>query len=800
MSLNTQTIAWLKTIKKNFPEIAQAIFEKTYLTPYANKTLQPIFRPHHGAQHASRVAALVRILVNFCRNLGYPKEIVNLSEEEIILLQLVALFHDAGRTKEGKDVDEDKSAELFKKFLEENGIDDPAAFVYADYINHKLADVIGVLFESADAMDIPRVRRYVQIEKIPLFAYLNPTDRTLFVELVVEAANKIKAQGDLSTDCGIYLYGQQLYSLSEYFDNDTKLTYEHHSNCYQFTIKNFQRSDIFRAFYNSNKRMRLAQIKYLASPFFSKMEMEEFEQLFLNCEFLITENEDFILTFTTEITHQRMLAILSNKINLKKTNPLIIESHEWEKLINLLRQGNPAWHVHDDFYIKVVRPAKFACFIKAVTSAANKDFSIRNVPKKSWTVTGQGVFARCKTSLTEESNLKMPQYSKEQKTDFSQVQSVSLAWPDHSPPLFQFSSPCSLVAVAFPKADVLLSHRLYVYEGKATQYRPSDFELFSDAQRYFQEMRKRGVIFSAEEVDAFKASLLSPAYSHHYNEVMARLRLSDNVFVLVGSDTLGARLLAQAYAALIRKKLAEKYGTNNYQVPILFYFPAMKELHYRYYTFFEQHVDQLTARAYLSCPKLRTSIYNEGDFDITLGLSEQQLPQIFRDFLSVKKVPQYIVSILIDKVDIVKWAKEAKSINLLLLLCFALKHAEILAVHHILRTSKFVKLYLFAEAVEKYNPLILACLNREQEIAILLIANKSYPVNMVDSERNTALHIAIKEGLFEVVEALLERKDIKCNLLNENGQTAIDLARASEEEEIVELLPRMTETKSNLRF
>lgn len=800
MALNTHTIAWLKKIKENFSDISQGIFKETYLTPYAHKTYQPIYRPYHGAQHASRVAALVRILINICRTLGYPEEIISLSEEEITLLQLVAIFHDAGRRQEGPDLDEEASATLFENFLKENGVDDSAALKYAEYINHKRLGEIAALFESADAIDISRVRQYVLIEKIPFFAYVNPSDRELFLKLVFEVAESIKLQGDLSADCGIYLYGEELYFLEKNYDPEVKQKYEHHPFCYNAVIENFKHSTFLRGFYNDNKRMPCEEAKNAAMHFFSETEIDQFDHLL---EFGVSDQGDIVLSFSTETKRKEMLAIIYKRINFKTMHPPTIKPQEWKKLINLLRQAREPWQPPGDFYIKVVRPTRFESFIKGIAApSTNKDLSIRDIPKKPFTVNGKGIFARFHTMPKESINfpLQTPQYSKEQKTDFSQIQSVSLAWPAHATPLVQLDYSSSLVALGFLQEDVLLSSRLYVYEGVATQLRPYDFDSFKDAQSYFREMKKREVLFSAEEVAAFKSSLLSPKYFHHCNEVMARLRLSDKIFVMVAEDTFGARLLAQKYAEEVQKKLTEKYGPNTYEVPILFYLPAMKELHYRYYTVLEQSIDRLTARAYLSNDKLRRGIYSSRDFNILLGLYKEQLPQILEDIILKKNIPDYILQALIDKADIKSWIKEFNSFKLSLLLCFALTRGKIKAVHQILDISHFDELHIFEKDLKKYNPLIFAVSLQEKEIALLLIKNKRYPVNLVDDKGNTALHISIQHKLIDLIEALLERNDLDANIMNFDGLTANDLIRHSDDPDIQNLATKIYSPKNYRRY
>ena len=71
--LSTNNQQWLASVRAGLSDVAQSVFEKTYLTAFdgSNKNNlheMPVERISHGAQHVSRVMALIPIRLIFCVN------------------------------------------------------------------------------------------------------------------------------------------------------------------------------------------------------------------------------------------------------------------------------------------------------------------------------------------------------------------------------------------------------------------------------------------------------------------------------------------------------------------------------------------------------------------------------------------------------------------------------------------------------------------------------------------------------------------------------------------------------------
>lgn len=79
----------------------------------------------------------------------------------------------------------------------------------------------------------------------------------------------------------------------------------------------------------------------------------------------------------------------------------------------------------------------------------------------------------------------------------------------------------------------------------------------------------------------------------------------------------------------------------------------------------------------------------------------------------------------------------------------------------------------------KKAPIHLAAANGCKDALYALLENPSTDVNLLDSDGNSALHLAAKAGHVECSELLLNCKDIKANQLNRKGFTPAYLAATS---------------------
>ena len=155
-------------------DIAQQVFEAHYLKPFDGRPKADLYsgsleRSIHGCMHASRTAMYVRPIINLYRAID-DESIKALTDEQIRLIEIAALFHDSGREgdEEDKPEWEKKSAKNCYDFLVKNGVDDPIAFQVSNGIlksalrvaDSILSQVTFKLVNNADRLEIVRIRGF----------------------------------------------------------------------------------------------------------------------------------------------------------------------------------------------------------------------------------------------------------------------------------------------------------------------------------------------------------------------------------------------------------------------------------------------------------------------------------------------------------------------------------------------------------------------------------------------------------------------------------------------------------------
>jgi hypothetical protein len=105
-------------------------FQHFYSTPYLNatKTTGTIARYHHGIAHANRVASYIPVFANLYKkyyseaNVRLRAGILQLTNDDLKLVQIAGLFHDACRENDGTDYWDKDSAILLYLYLNAIGI------------------------------------------------------------------------------------------------------------------------------------------------------------------------------------------------------------------------------------------------------------------------------------------------------------------------------------------------------------------------------------------------------------------------------------------------------------------------------------------------------------------------------------------------------------------------------------------------------------------------------------------------------------------------------------------------------
>lgn len=144
------------TLDSDIAEHAVWAFTHIYSVAYPNAQRIPvaigtnIARYVHGIQHVSRVALFVLVFANLFRKHGDP-EAMQLSEADIKLLQIAALFHDSAREDEGEDKWDHESA-IFLYFYLTQVLDVACekAKLIAEATANKDANAPGRYFEIAE--------------------------------------------------------------------------------------------------------------------------------------------------------------------------------------------------------------------------------------------------------------------------------------------------------------------------------------------------------------------------------------------------------------------------------------------------------------------------------------------------------------------------------------------------------------------------------------------------------------------------------------------------------------------------
>lgn len=104
------------TLASPITEHGKFLYEAVYQHPYPDSPPDAIARYHHGMAHVSRVALYVPVFANLYRKCGVT-DAEAITPERLKLLQIAALFHDAAREKEGKDLWDHESALMLYVYL-----------------------------------------------------------------------------------------------------------------------------------------------------------------------------------------------------------------------------------------------------------------------------------------------------------------------------------------------------------------------------------------------------------------------------------------------------------------------------------------------------------------------------------------------------------------------------------------------------------------------------------------------------------------------------------------------------------
>ncbi len=256
-------------LSEHFNELVQTIMEAGYLKTYESEfSYDPVIQNYrefeitrkiHGAQHATRVLLEVLMAFGFAKqmNLAAAK---TFSKTDLLFTCIAALFHDIARHADGKDEWEAQSRDACFKFLSSLGLSKKRARFFADSITHDDSNVssqsfVSILLQSADCLDVMRVRECFYLENVSLFQSLIEQERnnadnynefkSKMRKFAGEVRQLIAEQGDLSFKCRGNFTDPNNYrnkslpyleEIPEHYDEKIKKTFEHAENCLETMV------------------------------------------------------------------------------------------------------------------------------------------------------------------------------------------------------------------------------------------------------------------------------------------------------------------------------------------------------------------------------------------------------------------------------------------------------------------------------------------------------------------------------------------------------------------------------------
>jgi len=284
-----------ETIAAPFEMHAKWINEETYLQPFKssyslkkwNLYELPVERISHGAQHACRVAILSRIFLNFYRALG-NQEALAMSEEDIKLLQIAALCHDAMRENDGVDYYEQQSADFCENYLKSMGVNNEKAHYFANAIVERDKTLIGRIIQSADCIDITRCLSLFYINRMSAYQDADANYRCELSTMVKEVMALQEKQYDTKCDVTAILEGTDViiatakktrnanrYELKQSYEQDRQLLQKIQDELKDYPTLSFYYHDpkVFNVQHTESEKAKWTDVKQTAfytSPMISQ--------------------------------------------------------------------------------------------------------------------------------------------------------------------------------------------------------------------------------------------------------------------------------------------------------------------------------------------------------------------------------------------------------------------------------------------------------------------------------------------------------------------------------------------------
>lgn len=532
-----------------------------------------------------------------------------------------------------------------------------------------------------------------------------------------------------------------------------------------------------------------------------------------------SDNNSYFLTFSSEekaksCLNQLKKLIANDTPSIKSASvsqyafksEVLYRFQIWPEQLNALRtslrKSAAILKPKDDFYFKSLRGDTKNYFFRFMEELIDprKKFPKRLGDKKNFTVTGEGIFRR-NPNVKSTYPLKTPQYTTLEKAGFTNFQSTSLGLSDFYPPVFGFDREKKLsVGVMFDPKNVLLSNRLYVYDG-GTVTRQYDHKNEWQAEKY-ERARLGTILFSKKQFDEFKLAVKASKNLNQHSEALARLQWDTDGTskVFIATDNLESRLLAKQYADSILAELKnEGRCSADYQVPICFYTPENPDLLFKEYTPDEYQLDSLEANFIYLNPSQKKEKYKNDEYEFLFALSPEKIKEALSEEIEglplaiylLNKGYVHIVRFLMVKSDFTL----EKSLNkiqantekyqeiIFSILQQALSHED-----HVLAEYVFnrLSLDLIKTKIAHDSSLLNTAKDKKLFDWIIRFIHNGL-VESKDNNGNTLLHWAANNGSTEFISLLLKKGE-KIDAKNRYGDTPLSLAAQNGHTEAVRLL------------
>ena len=356
---------YIENVEKHAKEIfSQSTLAKDRFYDTSLDEQGGMLRPIHGPLHASSVALYAIIFINLYKKFATKEDDPNrqfflpdnpnyITEDDLKLLQIVALLHDSKRPEDtGSNLEWDIiSAKCCEEYLINIGVGKEKAMQFANIISNKEPpfdkstekyNFLAKILHDADALDIIRVYsnnfdmrhlKFFQDYCQPLTTDLrDPKDDTLKVK-----TNKpLKALGNIVMSVRHFIArsGNFLYQ----YNWPQKLSFERVPNSYDLVKEELCKDSIFKVFFNSGLILTDEQ----ASSISTRIKTTEIEQLLSNID-NIPETDPKLIRLLPEL--MKMGRVFMRSVTaIDKHGKMTIEENIEEELKQIANspQGNIA--------------------------------------------------------------------------------------------------------------------------------------------------------------------------------------------------------------------------------------------------------------------------------------------------------------------------------------------------------------------------------------------------------------------------------------------------------------------------